>query len=914
MLRKTEPCPDDKLDWGAGKRIVKDERLYSEKLDKALGYCKEAAEAVDMRSTLQTDNDGARAANTVIGIVGERGTGKTSFLYMLKDRLPKECLALDVVDPSNFQSGMSALELFLAQIYGYYTELNRKASSAPTVREPSAIHGLFRRISKSLSALRIDKSVYNADNPSIEVLTHMVDLLNVGKDLSTLCKEILAYANAVERGADYRYITMLIDDVDMVEGDSVYSLLEDVRKYLSGRIVVVIAYRDKQLKDSILSSKLDGCNVMHSSELAINNELQSRIEDFIEKVIPLDRTVRLLTQKDLLESKLIETLSVLGENDDVLAAALIDPYKKICGFDRNVTVKDWLDAVIYSKTFLHVMPVVKQEETVFVWPRNLRELISLVKVIQTELALIDLNELGDEQFGDCQKNLQRYRDYFVGRLYEVLDPRLSEVVDRWLGADYGFKNYVAYVELYSLVFPVDDSRSSMDVRVLGELLDADLIRPENVTLGDVSGMINKFVKMSRENESRIHLGYALKVLYSMEALGQLLEVLQRRTEGAALADTPAAQSYLSLINSCVIPPEANASSLSHEMLYLRDFDKWHNVLLEESGDEHLDARQSQVAMALLGCTPVACFQGTTLSERTLSQRATLYTSSRPTRQQSEKAVRYKEKLNRPIFTMNRVDPEKVEEGGDFPDASSPKRPRRYPVNITNVFGKEVYLSFALDRILGVSDGEADGAYLFYSMFDLDIIEAMRLEDEEQSKDAYRNNIRRINTALVFSKMAKLASEAAWSIFGNDRTLMRVEVPFERSLLARFHTPFVRNCGYRLFGDNNPPSILPFDSVVSFFEGANSARVSFRRVSPVSSKLRDLISRGGKHDIKRYAICLIQETAPVIGEELTDGLREIVARLEKPSTKPSDQERKDLSAIVTDYPYQANRAFMKYNNE
>lgn len=56
--------------------------------------------------------------------------------------------------------------------------------------------------------------------------------------------------------------------------------------------------------------------------------------------------------------------------------------------------------------------------------------------------------------------------------------------------------------------------------------------------------------------------------------------------------------------------------------------------------------------------------------------------------------------------------------------------------------KEAYLSFALNKIVDASSEKSDGAYLFYSMFDLDIIGAMRLEDEEEGRESYRNNVRR----------------------------------------------------------------------------------------------------------------------------------------------------------------------------
>lgn len=927
---------DELLDWSIGKRIVKDDKLYKKALEAAVGCCEDAARSIGPNRPLGKDEDGSHSANTVVGVVGERGSGKTSFLHTLADKLPDSCYVLDVVDPSSFQSGMSALELFLARIYSSYIETSQKRHAAASCYEPAKLHNLFRKISKSLSSLRVNKSVYNSDNPSMEVLGHIVDLLGVGNDLQNLCQEFLAYVNIDGDMPRKECIVMLIDDVDMADNLCVYQIMEDVRKFLSGRIVVVLAYREKQLMDSILERKIRENEGLLEQQFVTNNELQFQIEDLIEKAVPLDRTIRLYSQKDLLDKHLLDVLAALNSDAKVLRGKLVDSYSDSCGFDENVTVREWIDAVLYAKTLLHVTPVQKQEETVFVWPRNLRELVSLAHVLQSEMAVPD-SELGlSERFEQYEKNLSRYRDFFLGRLNEALDPMLFELLDRWLCANNEAKNYVAYAGIYDLIIDslhsndsdnrtLDKSRDKLNIsqserQMLGELLDANLVRSENVTIGDVSSVLNKFILLNHGSASRIHLGYSLKLLYSMEALGYLLQAFQKHCGGVSVSDNLPAQKYLDLINSCVIAPEKAASPLSHEMLFLSMPARWSKVLGDSRGvTKMLDRSTARRVMALLGCTTFE------LPNATRQSKPTLYQSSRPLREGNGVGSVYAESENRPMFTMNRIDlrqlnAESVEEkerredeglpSAGLPNASSPQSPSLYPVCILNILGKQAYLSYALSEVvktLRSCEALAEGAYLFYSMFDLDIFAAMGLSARQSGKRVFSDQIRRINTALAYSQIVKLPNDARASLYSSDDTLMRVDLSYERELLRRLHTPFVCSAHYRLLGNAKNASPLSFAEATNAFNASCELESLSRWLS---DPLLDLISTGGKEEIGNYLDAFTQELDYAGYENIAMEVRQISDRLHKPNTRPAQSERMRINRIIRAYAYQANRAFDK----
>ena len=911
------------IDWSIGKRVVKDERLYAKELERAVQCCGEAAHLIlGSRAKDGSENDG-RSLNTVVGVVGERGTGKTSFLHTLVEKLPDECYVLDVVDPSDFQSGMSALELFLAGIYRRYIAASERRYSAVSSYEPARLHSLFRKVSKSLSSIRVNESVYHADNPSMEVLGHMVDLLDTSRDLRELCSEFLAFINAGNNACRKTHIVMLIDDVDMINNEKVYELMEDIRKFLSGQAVVVLDYREKQLIDSIFERKLRDNKALLDRGLSSNGEIQSQIEDFIEKVVPLDRTIRLFSQNDLLNAKVLDVLSAAARDRGDLVTSLIDPYRASCGIDEDVAVRDWVDAVLYEKALIHLVPIVRQEETSFVWPRNLREFVSLAKVLHCDMRSLSAVGEGENRFALIGDNLERYRSFFLGRLHEALDPALCEMVERWLKADCHTKNYVAYTGIYDLIFSLQDSlRSEAEglslEKVLGgdisaserqmreKLLDANLLRPENVTIGDVSDILNKYIRINHGDAARIHLGYALKILYSMEFLGYILGALEDADRGVSIGGNASAQSYLDLLNSCVVPPELDSSPLVYSILYLGESDKWSESSRSGSTDNLPTDEAAQRVMALLGCTtfevPVA----------TSRRESTLFRSSRPLRGETARSFLYEERENRPMFTMSRINPRSPSKAG-MPDVSSPGHPSYYSICLLNILGKQEYLDAALEAIVSNS-GDEDreplaGSYVFYSMFDLDVFGSMRLSARERKEELARNQIRRLNTALIYKLLEKDDSSEKDDAV-NSNILIDIKIPFEQELIRQLHTPFVYDTSFRLYGEGSSDRLVTCEEVVQVIRASAQMRFSVQRLSLAA---RRLIGSSGKEEFRSFADSFASELERSEDVEEAIAVLDVADRLRRPNTRPAESERRLMADLAIKFPHQANSAFNKINH-
>ena len=88
---------------------------------------------------------------SIIGIVGERGSGKSSLLRTACKALKSErYYVLDVLDPNVFDDSMSILELFISQIYRKLQEFETDHSD---IDEYTSIdlYSRLKQISKILS-------------------------------------------------------------------------------------------------------------------------------------------------------------------------------------------------------------------------------------------------------------------------------------------------------------------------------------------------------------------------------------------------------------------------------------------------------------------------------------------------------------------------------------------------------------------------------------------------------------------------------------------------------------------------------------------------------------------------------------------------------------------------------------------
>lgn len=225
--------------------------------------------------------------------------------------------------------------------------------------------------------------------------------------------------------------------------------------------------------------------------------------------------------------------------------------------------------------------------------------------------------------------------------------------------------------------------------------------------------------------------------------------------------------------------------------------------------------------------------------------------------------------------------------------------------------------------------EKASVYLFYSMFDLDIVNGMQLDPKKSNLDKLGYQMRRINTALVAPLKARVKSPSAEKGDG-ERFLVSVGIPYEQKRQARMHTPFVLDVGYRLFGDaakGRQYGVASLDVLEELDEGCLSfsdidtvyrmaleleAHSSeWRRIAP---QLLRLFQVGGKNELCNFAD---EFSAVLLGRGMPEEAERVlvsVERLRAPNVRPKQEERSELEELAREWPVYANEAFSRGRDE
>lgn len=979
-----ENVDEAKLNWDLSKTIYvsksESNGLYCKELESACSAIQDIAGSLAAKTgkMLGPDKDPGKAArdcgNTVIGIAGERGSGKSSFIQSLNMILSDEenlesVYSLGCIEPSNFGSDMNILELFLAQMYSIYNSRLVNLNDTASLYNSPQINGTFKKISQVLSSLRVDKSVYADENPSLAILDNMKKLTNMREMIEELCSQFLQiYNSSIDLGKVRKTsLILFVDDADLTSSKEIYRLMEDVRKYLSGNVIVVIAYRQRQLIESVLEHLINENNDLILQKAISVSNLRSQAEDFIEKVIPKDRTIALYSQSDLIGMQLKDALRGLDRTGEQIKESLIDRYDTSSDEDallpvvemkENITVEDWLDRALYRKTLIKVKPVNGQENVSFVWPRNLRELLTLGQIIDEQMPDPWGQATSISPYEQCATNLETYKKYFIENLIEAFDFEKTESLNRWLTASADEKNYVAYSIVFKMLYAkLEDARNYPDSEglvtewaVVDNLLSIDLMHPENITIGDVYIILNKLVSLSFDNELDVYFGYALKMLYSIECLGFVLQMLQlekaqhNERKGAdhrihevhfdhfpaCIEESEAWTQYLKITNMSILPAEPEQVALSRQIQIPTEdaFEHLKGILCRMSNEEvggkignsvnrndsdgdqdvedpeawqnYSDDGWNDVSVEMLGQVSLGAYKdGMDLFiSPTAPYNGRVYRASRPMRRNylnssDVDSIRLKtsSNYNRLIFLDSKIGLEKSES----------YRAGRYCFNLLNVIVNPKYLKRALRSII---EGDK-GAYVFYSLSDLDVLTALTYRPESENRSII-NQVRRLNTVFAAAVTHGLDFKPC------DSRMMPVEILYERKLFHRIAAPFViRNNGSFVFSE----TIMPYKDLVAIFELSDFIAKHLRQFMTPSHAILQRIVKDVNETTKQGALRfskLLEEEIASQGGKADASLMEAVKILSTKKTQYSSSRKALVTRAIEGNAAAAWSAYKKWD--
>ncbi|WP_214853070.1 P-loop NTPase fold protein [Exiguobacterium sp. s166] len=456
--------------------------------------------------------------NRLIGIAGERGSGKSSLLKTLKFQLEKKTdydnyLVLPIIDPNKIDTQMGILEIILSNLYLAVEKMREK--SYESINE---FNEISRKIVSQLgivSKLSFSKSDFRKNFSNEEILNQYHKRLLFEDDFHSLFADVWSILKEKPK-KNYRrgYLVILIDDIDLVDNSLVYKMLEDVKSVLSNNVTVIVTYRHTQLLNSVYDSKIQENNNLLVYKIIDDSEIRLQTATYIEKMFMQNNIIKMPIKEEVIYLPLKKffsdvELKLLVENGFVL---------------QNSIIKNIYD-VIKRKTLIDIYSLDINERTLYESNLTLRGIVQILEFLYEDLEDI-VKPYGEKKLNKkyLETNLKKLKSYFLSVSEQLLDVTEKKILEKWDLVDEQSKNYIVYKELYIQLMAQKDFNSDTNIsqEEFGNLLAINRIEAYNVCLGDVIEIFNVYKDNISSNLSKYHFIYTLKILYSIELLTSLL--------------------------------------------------------------------------------------------------------------------------------------------------------------------------------------------------------------------------------------------------------------------------------------------------------------------------------------------------------------------------------------------------------
>jgi len=652
--------------------------LFSEQLQKVRERCDEITDDSDS-SHSDSRNDDRLRRESILGVVGERGSGKSSFLHTVKANLT-DYFVFDIVDPSAFDDSIKIVELFVSQIYKCIAEDERNANEYDDGTR-NTIHQMLREITKVFADFRAGEQNFYENNSYGDVLVNIRQRVDLSTLINNLVSKFLKFQEKDKsKHTLYRGLVLCIDDVDLVSNDKIYKLLEDVRKYLAGNVIVITAFHFKQLFDAVLHAKLQENKALLESGALTVSDVQDQAARYLEKLIPVQNRIELQNISNLLTNQYFSILSALVKKTNNSPKDILKKYLSDQGlpFDSTdeLTMREWLYDSLNRRIRLKLCPVDKREEVLYNLPQNLRGLLQLVRLIADEMQEVVFKEKEEDKNGGIAEallaNLQRYEAYLSRYYQEILPTEFAGRIQLWKDTDYRAKNYFICDELLRIIKTIDEE-------ALVALPKYNLYLPYNITIGDVFLMLETYKGVAKTADKPQFFVYVLKVLYSIELLRQYLL--------ACLGSNESLTIYLTLINAKIIYEDfgyfQSAESVANKVI----FDK---AVTTPEGED-------------LGKLYGKLFYSSVAADSDFRRAISTFTPDADKKNSKESPLRKARQFD--ILKYRFLNNFEIENFNDFIDTTS------YLIDPFAFVGQRKYVESSLYKNM----------YVFYSLFDIDAL-------------------------------------------------------------------------------------------------------------------------------------------------------------------------------------------------
>lgn len=532
--------------------------LLKDELDKIL---KKVNEFHELYKKSSKDIDFETPMN--IGISGERGSGKTSLLKTLKNKLEdKNYYVFDIIDPNLLSSDLNVLEIIISNIYQKVTQIK-----LDDIYINQKIINKLKTVMKALSIQRQGTRYFNKDNPSIDMLDEINDVVNLGDILNEILDSFKEILNIYNKNKEYKDLVLIIDDLDLLENDHIYKFLSQIQEYLNTKVIIIFAYREDQLENSLFEKKIKYNENLLDLKKIDYMEVDKQINSILLKLIPVKNRIKLYNQREILDMNYEKIFSSIDINEEQMKSNNLYVEKKD---KKNISVEDWIYEKIVYSTKLYIKPVDERESVVLFLPSSLREFIQFAEHIANYKELSNDEEKVDTiiYYKELTSNIDYFKNFFRGRINEHIAMEEKEFIDNWEYATSYQKNYLAF-HYFLRKLKDNNTFKDMSKRVNYEkyyFFDLEIVQNFNLRLSDVYEVIEMYKSYIGVSSKDFFPVYYFKVFYSIELLELLIKsldnILNKNIE--IQNDNKNLRAYLELINTSFMPEKFNYFEYTRE--------------------------------------------------------------------------------------------------------------------------------------------------------------------------------------------------------------------------------------------------------------------------------------------------------------------------------------------------------------
>ncbi|WP_311407292.1 P-loop NTPase fold protein, partial [Liquorilactobacillus uvarum] len=435
--------------------------LYRNKLEKFQNIFKEICSI-----------DNKQIESRIIGILGNRGSGKTSFLKVAVNKIKEEkhlkTLILDPIDPSIMDDQLNILELIVSKIASEAEneKINRIDTDSFFGGTDSFEYKLnnfyeqLEKVNKTLSSLRIDRKDLAKGLSSTSFKEDLKNKVGFIEQINCLIDRFVSL-----KGEKDLKVVCVIDDLDLISNRYIVKEIEMLSKFIAyTKLVIILAYRPKQLENTLLAEKINENKILLDEGIINVNELEDRVNNQLSKLIPHNHQISLPEQSvamakpmyDYLKDFLIEGRDIQEVKNLLTCIDLSDGKHKNSNSDfAKLSVKEWLNRVIFNTTGLTFEPTKNSEFYDDFFTKNLRDLVQFLKVIFDMDTIENDSTIGNVEISEVVnkkiKNIEKFESYLNLMSKNVLPSNLIEVYKKIKNSDIREHNYVVYREIFNLL-------------------------------------------------------------------------------------------------------------------------------------------------------------------------------------------------------------------------------------------------------------------------------------------------------------------------------------------------------------------------------------------------------------------------------------------------------------------------------